>query len=181
MTQHKTKNKSKTGLDYLKERSRRLHSAHFSHARISRNSGATTLTETSFPMTAILDGTLDVTAPHVSVMNLQFVGGHLEVGNTVTLDYLNVTGGTVNFNTLTIRKKLTVSGGTLTVKTITYTNDVLAISGSGAINISGGTLGAVTVASSSDSVFGTDMTSLSVQAGDTGAVKLSGGTLGELS
>lgn len=181
MTQHETKNKLKTGLEYLRERSRRLHSAHSSRAFPFQNAGVSSLSETSFPATTIIDGTLDLSAPHVSVMNLQFARGHLQVGNTVTLDYLNVTGGSVNFDTLIVRKKLTVSGGTLTVKTITYTNDVLAIAGSGAVNLSGGTLGAVTVASSSDSTFGTDMTSLTVQAGDTGTVNLSGGTLGKLS
>ncbi|MEE8658666.1 hypothetical protein DOFOFD_06545 [Acetobacteraceae bacterium EV16P] len=144
------------------------------------NSGVTTLTDAYLTTITVSAGTLKFTAKKASVTSLTVNGGTVSGRNTITISTLEVKGGSLNFDSLIIKKKLTVSGGSLTVKTITYTNDVLAISGAGKVNLAGGTLGAVTVNSSADSSFGADMSGLTLQSGNSGTVSLTGGTLDKL-
>ncbi|UYH50536.1 Hint domain-containing protein [Candidatus Kirkpatrickella diaphorinae] len=144
------------------------------------NSGVTTLTDAYLTTITVTAGTLKFTAKNASVTRLTVNGGTVGGNNTITISTLEVKGGSLSFDSLVIKIKLTVSGGALTVKTITYTNDVLAISGAGRVNLASGTLGAVTVNSSADSAFGADMTGLTLQTGNSGTVSLTGGTLDKL-
>ncbi|UYH50621.1 Hint domain-containing protein [Candidatus Kirkpatrickella diaphorinae] len=145
------------------------------------NSGTTSLGGSALSTISVAGGNLKLTADNVTVTTLTVSGGAvIDDNKSINVDTLNVSGGTLTFDGLVVTTKFTVTGGSVTVNTIKYTHDVLAISGSGQVDLKKGTLGAVTVNSSADSTFGTDMTSLTLLKGDTGTVTLNGGTIDKL-